>query len=72
MLLGLSALPSELTSPTCALRSQHAHFVDTGDPELNGIMVRPYGCAVEGCDKRYRNLGGLKYHIEHAHLNSIA
>jgi hypothetical protein len=35
-------------------------------------MVRPYGCAVEGCDKRYRNLGGLKYHIEHAHLNSIA
>ncbi|KAI9033428.1 hypothetical protein DFJ74DRAFT_701516 [Hyaloraphidium curvatum] len=51
---------------------QHAHFIDTGDPELNGIMVRPYGCAVEGCNKRYRNLGGLKYHLEHAHLNGVS
>jgi hypothetical protein len=45
---------------------QHAHFVDTGDEELNVVIKRPYGCTVKGCSKRYRNLGGLKYHIEHS------
>lgn len=28
---------------------------------------RPYACGVPGCDKRYKNANGLKYHTTHSH-----
>ncbi|KAJ3392276.1 hypothetical protein HDU84_004541 [Entophlyctis sp. JEL0112] len=31
------------------------------------IVHRPYGCKIAGCDKRYQNLNGLKYHAKTAH-----
>ncbi|KAJ1557542.1 Transcriptional regulator of ribosomal biogenesis proteins [Cladochytrium tenue] len=36
-----------------------------GDP---AAAVKPYLCPVPECAKRYKNLNGLKYHIEHVHL----
>ncbi|KAI9314108.1 hypothetical protein BX666DRAFT_1970287 [Dichotomocladium elegans] len=38
-----------------------ALFVDT--PE------RPYKCEVQGCDKAYKNVNGLKYHKAHGHCS---
>jgi uncharacterized C2H2 Zn-finger protein len=37
--------------------------------ELEGNKSRPFECPVEGCAKRYKNPNGLKYHLEHGHLN---
>ncbi|KXS18135.1 hypothetical protein M427DRAFT_53970 [Gonapodya prolifera JEL478] len=34
-------------------------------------LYKPYLCAVEGCGKRYKNLNGVKYHLEHAHPDVI-
>jgi hypothetical protein len=66
---------------------QHGHCqgnflisIDTGDPDLNQIMHKPYQCTVDNCGKRYfiyfkfsyKNLNGLKYHIEHAHSSLLA
>jgi hypothetical protein len=28
---------------------------------------RPYKCKVQGCNKAYKNPGGLKYHMQHGH-----
>jgi hypothetical protein len=32
-----------------------------------GITQKPFVCVVTGCDKRYKNISGLKYHIHAAH-----
>jgi hypothetical protein len=34
-------------------------------------MHKPYQCTVADCGKRYKNLNGLKYHIEHAHSSLL-
>ena len=57
----------------------HVHAVLEGIPlevlledrkrELEGNKSRPFECPVEGCSKRYKNPNGLKYHLEHGHLN---
>lgn len=57
----------------------HVHSVQEGIPldvlladrkkELEGNESRPFDCPVEGCTKRYKNPNGLKYHLEHGHLN---
>ncbi|KAJ3409738.1 Transcriptional regulator of ribosomal biogenesis proteins [Chytridiales sp. JEL 0842] len=39
--------------------------------EEDPILSKPYECTVEGCEKRYKNLNGLKYHIEHAHAELL-
>jgi hypothetical protein len=36
------------------------------DPSLR-VVHRPYVCGVPGCNKRYLNLNGLKYHGKHHH-----
>ncbi|KAJ3346841.1 hypothetical protein HDU83_002610 [Entophlyctis luteolus] len=33
-------------------------------------MSKPFVCTVRKCGKRYKNLNGLKYHIEHGHVLS--
>ncbi|KXS18125.1 hypothetical protein M427DRAFT_153319 [Gonapodya prolifera JEL478] len=30
-------------------------------------VFKPYKCCMTGCGKRYKNMNGLKYHLEHAH-----
>ncbi|CAO3572924.1 unnamed protein product [Mortierella alpina] len=42
----------------------------TGDGE--GVENKPYVCTFLECGKRYKNLNGLKYHIEHTHPNFMA
>ncbi|KAI8340606.1 hypothetical protein BC941DRAFT_500200 [Chlamydoabsidia padenii] len=32
---------------------------------------KPYKCAVQGCDKAYKNPNGLKYHKEHGHCSLV-
>ncbi|KAI8099797.1 uncharacterized protein BX664DRAFT_28001 [Halteromyces radiatus] len=32
---------------------------------------KPYKCAVQGCDKAYKNPNGLKYHKEHGHCSLL-
>lgn len=35
------------------------------------VVSKPFYCKMNGCDKRYKNLNGLKYHarINHEHLD---
>jgi hypothetical protein len=30
-------------------------------------IQQKFPCAEDGCDKRYKNLGGLRYHLLHCH-----
>ncbi|CAO3594520.1 unnamed protein product [Absidia cylindrospora] len=32
---------------------------------------KPYKCAVQGCNKSYKNPNGLKYHNQHGHCNLV-
>jgi glucan-binding YG repeat protein len=32
---------------------------------------KPYVCTIGYCNKRYKNLNGLKYHIEHSHIAKL-
>lgn len=32
---------------------------------------KPYMCTIGYCNKRYKNLNGLKYHIEHSHIAKL-
>lgn len=32
-------------------------------------VYKPYKCTQPDCNKTYKNLNGLKYHIEHTHPN---
>lgn len=34
--------------------------------------MKPYQCTIGDCGKRYKNLNGLKYHIEHAHMAALS
>lgn len=59
----------------------HVHAVLEGIPlevlladrkrELEGSKHKPFECPIDGCDKRYKNPNGLKYHLDHAHENVI-
>jgi len=31
-------------------------------------MKNKYRCTIPGCNKSYKNPGGLKYHIQHGHI----
>ncbi|RKP28113.1 hypothetical protein SYNPS1DRAFT_26302 [Syncephalis pseudoplumigaleata] len=37
-----------------------------------GVPVKPYRCTIPECGKSYKNLNGLKYHVEHAHPGAVA
>ncbi|KAI9598528.1 hypothetical protein BDF19DRAFT_411204 [Syncephalis fuscata] len=37
-----------------------------------GVQVKPYRCTIPECGKSYKNLNGLKYHVEHAHPGAVA
>jgi hypothetical protein len=39
---------------------------DEGKP-VKGKEDRPYKCKIAGCNKSYKNPGGLKYHLHHGH-----
>ncbi|KXS17729.1 hypothetical protein M427DRAFT_30202 [Gonapodya prolifera JEL478] len=34
-------------------------------------IYKPYRCCIETCGKRYKNLNGLKYHLEHHHPEEV-
>lgn len=36
-------------------------------PDEIKVANRPYFCKVDGCEKKYKNLNGLKYHAKIAH-----
>ncbi|KAJ3195730.1 hypothetical protein HK101_011242 [Irineochytrium annulatum] len=40
--------------------------VSTADAD-GAPLARKYRCKVEGCEKTYKNPGGLKYHMQHGH-----
>ncbi|KAF9566386.1 Transcriptional regulator of ribosomal biogenesis protein [Mortierella alpina] len=65
---GHSSSSSSTTSSSCTGGSDDA--TGTGDGE--GIENKPYVCTFLECGKRYKNLNGLKYHIEHTHPNLMA
>jgi hypothetical protein len=46
----------------------HGHS-DENDAEKDA--QRPYMCTIGFCNKRYKNLNGLKYHIEHSHIAKL-
>ena len=35
--------------------------------EMDVSKSKPFVCPIEGCDKRYKNPNGLKYHLIHGH-----
>lgn len=37
----------------------------------DNIVSKPYQCTIGDCGKRYKNLNGLKYHIEHSHMAAL-
>jgi hypothetical protein len=39
---------------------------------VRGAQVKPYRCTIPECGKSYKNLNGLKYHVEHAHPGAVA
>lgn len=58
-----SAVDSSPTSTTATLIApvdDTLDFVDERDD-------RPYKCKISGCNKSYKNPGGLKYHLHHGH-----
>ncbi|KAF9927967.1 hypothetical protein BGZ67_007223 [Mortierella alpina] len=62
-----SSSSSSATSSSCA---GSGDGTVTGDGE--GVENKPYVCTFLECGKRYKNLNGLKYHIEHTHPNLMA
>ncbi|KAI9208791.1 uncharacterized protein BJ171DRAFT_168282 [Polychytrium aggregatum] len=57
---------------TTSVQSQDTSLVSSASPSSTiKITQRPYWCRVEGCQKRFRNLNGLRYHASaaHAHLD---
>ncbi|RKP06243.1 hypothetical protein THASP1DRAFT_31937 [Thamnocephalis sphaerospora] len=48
----------------------HAHGVAGNEPHRS--QIKPYRCTIPDCGKSYKNLNGLKYHVEHAHPGAIA
>lgn len=39
--------------------------------ENENVASKPYQCTIGDCGKRYKNLNGLKYHIEHSHVAAL-
>ncbi|KAF9964947.1 Transcriptional regulator of ribosomal biogenesis protein [Mortierella alpina] len=71
---GHSSSSSSSTSTSSATSSSGAGSGDatgTGDGG-EGMENKPYVCTFLECGKRYKNLNGLKYHIEHTHPNFMA
>ncbi|KAF9277927.1 Transcriptional regulator of ribosomal biogenesis proteins [Mortierella alpina] len=58
---------SSVTSSSCAGSGDA-----TGAGDGDGAENKPYVCTFLECGKRYKNLNGLKYHIEHTHPNFMA
>lgn len=40
---------------------------ESGDEGGKDTDDRPYRCKLDGCEKAYKNPGGLKYHMQHGH-----
>ncbi len=45
--------------------------VKKSDADQATPVNRPYKCQVPGCGKTYKNPGGLKYHMQHGHVNDL-
>jgi hypothetical protein len=54
-----------------ALSAANVTLNGEGGDELDTILSKPYECTVPECGKRYKNLNGLKYHIEHSHAELL-
>ncbi|OBZ80941.1 hypothetical protein A0J61_11010, partial [Choanephora cucurbitarum] len=50
--------------------NQHGHC-NLLDEENENSLSKPYQCTIGECGKRYKNLNGLKYHIEHSHMAAL-
>ncbi|KAF9950815.1 Juxtaposed with another zinc finger protein 1 [Mortierella alpina] len=58
---------SSVASSSCAGSGEA-----TGNGDGDSVENKPYVCTFLECGKRYKNLNGLKYHIEHTHPNFMA
>ncbi|KAJ3415865.1 Transcriptional regulator of ribosomal biogenesis proteins [Chytridiales sp. JEL 0842] len=61
-----SAAAAQVTAQLTAVQAQ-GKSLDELDAGILELVQKPYVCTVEDCGKRYKNLNGLKYHLEHAH-----
>jgi hypothetical protein len=52
--------------------STPSHAQSTVTNGEHRAQVKPYRCTIPDCGKSYKNLNGLKYHVEHAHPGAIA
>ena len=57
------------TSPTSTTPTLIALMDDLNDckEDIDEKDDRPYKCKIPGCNKSYKNPGGLKYHLHHGH-----
>eukprot|EP01134_Creolimax_fragrantissima_P002826 CFRG2826T1 len=44
-------------------------IIAASSAQIDPSEERPYRCPVPECDKRYKNLNGIKYHSQHGHTN---
>lgn len=49
----------------------HGHSEEDTLSEAERDAQKPYMCTIGYCNKRYKNLNGLKYHIEHSHIAKL-
>jgi hypothetical protein len=61
------ALPSSAPSSPKASEPIEFDFPDNVRPSYVHPMFRRYKCLVGVCDKKYKNMSGLRYHIANAH-----
>lgn len=49
----------------------HGHSEEDSLSDAERDAQKPYMCTIGYCNKRYKNLNGLKYHIEHSHIAKL-
>jgi hypothetical protein len=49
----------------------HGHSDEDALSDAERDAQKPYMCTIGYCNKRYKNLNGLKYHIEHSHIAKL-
>jgi hypothetical protein len=49
----------------------HGHTEEDTLSDAERDAQKPYMCTIGYCNKRYKNLNGLKYHIEHSHIAKL-
>ncbi|KAG0265324.1 Transcriptional regulator of ribosomal biogenesis protein [Mortierella polycephala] len=63
---------SPFSSSTTTSSTESGNVLDAIEGGAEGTARRPYVCTFLECEKRYKNLNGLKYHLEHTHPNMMA